>query len=121
MRVVHKKCNKKITSSSGIYKTRYDSGSYLLLFEKRKWQSLQISFELFLLLWNRRCPPILAISSSTHYLLPYSLFLLIFAISSNTLYFLQYSLNIKAYKLNKHLIGGNTLRILRIKEGGPLA
>ena len=36
----------QITSSSGIYKTNiYHNDSYLRLFEKRKWQSFQISYE----------------------------------------------------------------------------
>ena len=32
-------------SSSGIYKTTYHNDSYLLLFEKRKLQSFEISYE----------------------------------------------------------------------------
>ena len=43
----------KVTSSSGIFKHIYPNGSDLLLFEKRKLQSFEISYELFLLLWNR--------------------------------------------------------------------
>ena len=34
----------KVPSSSGIYKTVYYCGSYLLLLGKRKWQRFQINF-----------------------------------------------------------------------------
>ena len=40
-------------SSSEIYKTRYQNDSYLLLLGKRKLQSFKISFEKFLLIWNK--------------------------------------------------------------------
>ena len=39
-----------------VYETIYNNGSYLLLFGKRKWQSLEISYELPFLLWNKRHP-----------------------------------------------------------------
>ena len=46
----------KMTSSSEIFKNTYDNSydsSYLLLFEKRKWQSFQISFLFLWLKWIR--------------------------------------------------------------------
>ena len=39
--------------SSGIYKVLNHGGSDLSLFEKRLWQSFEISFEWFMLLWNK--------------------------------------------------------------------
>ena len=57
-------------SSSGIYKTRYQNDSYLLLLGKRKLQSFKISFEKFLLIWNKHhsllsgSPPISAAPES---------------------------------------------------------
>ena len=39
-----------------VYETICDNGSYLLLFGKRKWQSLEISYESPFLLWNKRHP-----------------------------------------------------------------
>ena len=44
----------KITTISGIYKSMYRSGSYLLLFEKGKLLSFEISYEKFLWFWNKR-------------------------------------------------------------------
>ena len=50
------KNEKKKTKKRGsfeIYKAGYHDGSYLLLLGRRKLQSFQISYEQFLLLWNR--------------------------------------------------------------------
>ena len=44
---------KKKYSSSEMYKTWHHNESYLLLLEKRKLQSLDISHEYFPLLWNK--------------------------------------------------------------------
>ena len=43
MEKVYKLCKMKTTSSAGILKITYYNGSYLLLFVKRKLQSLEIS------------------------------------------------------------------------------
>ena len=45
----------KVTSSSGIFKAIYYNDSNILLFGKRELQNFEISWEEFLLLWNK-CP-----------------------------------------------------------------
>ena len=55
----------KESSSSGMCKSRYHNGKFLLLLGKIKLQSFEVSYEYFVLLWNKCLP----VSSATNSLL----------------------------------------------------